>query len=183
MNENNAAAAGDAGTTREIRVAALCINSMGEPEFYWTLVNVTQEDYDNGEHYDACRDAAENEGYDVKRVFDQNDPAAKQLAALAGFFCSTTGEAHPAPLVEAKPAKVVVRISDCDVTDAYADSPIELLVVNFDHERVAVPEHGDGDEFAGTPGSVYLEKVEPLTDLSWFDKLKEIRVGSAKSSG
>lgn len=171
MNHTTTPASSESATM-EIRVGALCINSIGEPEFYWTLVNVTQEAYDNGEHYDACEESAENEGYEVKRVFDERDPAAKQLAELAGFFLSTSTEAHPLALVEDKPTRVVVRVSDGDITDVFADRPVELLQVNFDHDGDELPGHDDNDSWSETSGAVYAETVETMTRPGWFDELK-----------
>ena len=50
-------------------------NGFDGPDFYFCKVECNQEQYDNGEHYDAAKSAAANNGYDSPMVaFDENDP-------------------------------------------------------------------------------------------------------------
>lgn len=56
-----------------------CLNSNGEPDFFFVKVQCTQEQYDNGYHYEAAKDFAEDEGYEAYLVYDQNDPGGKAI--------------------------------------------------------------------------------------------------------
>ena len=68
------------------KVIVLCTNAEGAPEFHSCTPEVTQEQYDNGEHYDLAKENAEDNGYEEPMVaFDENDPAAKQLLKLADW--------------------------------------------------------------------------------------------------
>lgn len=53
------------------------------PDLYFCKVECSQEQYDNGEHYDAAHSAAKKNGYDGSMVaFDENDPPK----AMFGLF-------------------------------------------------------------------------------------------------
>ncbi|WP_018079315.1 hypothetical protein [Thiobacillus denitrificans] len=68
----------------KIKVFVLCKNASGEPIFHAVELEVTQAEYDNGEHYEKAIEDAEEEGYEPPfEAFDQNDPAAKELAGMA----------------------------------------------------------------------------------------------------
>jgi hypothetical protein len=54
-------------------------NSNGESDFYFVKVDCTQEQYDNGEHYSAACDKAEEEGYDAFLAYDENDVGGKAI--------------------------------------------------------------------------------------------------------
>lgn len=45
------------------------------PDLYFCKVECSQEQYDDGEHYDIAKSAAKENGYDEPMVaFDENDP-------------------------------------------------------------------------------------------------------------
>lgn len=49
-----------------------CLNSIGEPDFYFCVVRCSQEQFDEGEHRNIAEAAAENEGYEKPMVtFDE----------------------------------------------------------------------------------------------------------------
>ena len=54
-------------------------NSEGEPELFAFDISATQEQVDNGEHYDRARIKAEAEGYTALTAFDSSDMAGRQL--------------------------------------------------------------------------------------------------------
>ncbi|MBU9200328.1 hypothetical protein KTD31_03040 [Burkholderia multivorans] len=69
------------------KVVVLATNANGEAEFYQTVVEVTEEEYDLGMHYDKAQVSAEAEGYEAPfKCFDQAEQAARQLPALAAWM-------------------------------------------------------------------------------------------------
>ncbi len=62
------------------KVVILCHNSAGEPEFWTCAVEVTDEDIENGRHYELAKENAEYNAYEEPMIaFDADDQAAKQL--------------------------------------------------------------------------------------------------------
>ena len=65
------------------RVAVLCTNANGEPEFHFCTVRCTQNEIKNGLHYDKAEESARDNGFSGQMVaFDTNDAAGKQLGKL-----------------------------------------------------------------------------------------------------
>lgn len=58
---------------KEVKMIVAAVNANGEPDFFFCKVCCNQEEYDNGEHYDAANALAEEEGYEPKLAYDQND--------------------------------------------------------------------------------------------------------------
>ena len=59
-----------------VKTAVACRDSNGIPSLYFSVVECTLEDYDEGEHYIVATWNAELAGYEVPLngiVFDQND--------------------------------------------------------------------------------------------------------------
>lgn len=71
-----------------IRCIVAAINSNGEPDLYFCKVGGTQEQYHEGLHYDTAMEAARNEGYEPKLVYDEYDNAGKAMLVL--FHWDTT---------------------------------------------------------------------------------------------
>jgi hypothetical protein len=70
-----------------IKCLVACTNSNGEPELLHIPVECSQEEYDNGKHYEKAKAAAEDEGYESPVwVADENDP---------GFFVPNPEEELP----------------------------------------------------------------------------------------
>lgn len=62
------------------KVIVLCINSEGAPEFHTCTPAVTQEQLEQGLHYELAKENAADNGYEEPMMaFDENDPAARQL--------------------------------------------------------------------------------------------------------
>ena len=70
-----------------IKVVVLCTNAEGAPEFDTCALQVTQAQYDNGEHYDLAKEYAEDNGYEGPMIaFDANDAAARQLGDVLAWI-------------------------------------------------------------------------------------------------
>lgn len=69
---------------RQERVTVACINAQGSPELYVTEVEVTEDQYALGEHYDLAEANAEAEGYEgrfgVMISFDSSEQATLRQA-------------------------------------------------------------------------------------------------------
>lgn len=62
--------------TKMVRCIVACTNSQGTPELVPVVVECTQAEYDEGDHYDAARDHVTENGYEGDFVvFDENDKA------------------------------------------------------------------------------------------------------------
>ena len=59
-----------------------CINSNGEPDLYFCIVECTEEQYNNGEHYDRANGQCDEDGYDSLLAYDENDSAGKAMLPL-----------------------------------------------------------------------------------------------------
>ncbi len=70
----------------KIKVIVVCINSEDDPEFFWCNVQVTEDEYNLGLHYDRAQEQAEAAGYKVLVSFDQHEHAAKQVPDLFMFL-------------------------------------------------------------------------------------------------
>jgi len=58
----------------KIRCVVSCRACDGTPDFFATTVEVDQDGYDEGEHYELAKEEAEEEGFeDVGIVYDEND--------------------------------------------------------------------------------------------------------------
>jgi len=69
---------------KEIKMMAAVVNASGEPDFFFCKVKCNDDEIDNGEHYDAARALAEEEGYEVRLVYDQMDSGGQ---AIQHIFC------------------------------------------------------------------------------------------------
>ncbi len=65
-----------------IRCIVAATNANGEPDLYFVMVYATEEQINNGEHYEvACAKACE-EGYDAVLAYDERDTAGKAMLPL-----------------------------------------------------------------------------------------------------
>lgn len=70
-----------------IKTFAFVRNASGEPEILCRNLDISQADYEEGNHYEKIEEAATEEGYEFIGAFDQHDPAAgafSNAADLAG---------------------------------------------------------------------------------------------------
>jgi hypothetical protein len=72
-----------------IKCIAAVVNANGESDFYFAIIQCSQEQYDNGQHYSAMCDAAEKEGYEFYLAYDENEPAGKALLPLFHWETAT----------------------------------------------------------------------------------------------
>jgi len=68
-----------------IRVLVSARNVSGEPDFYPCIVYCTQDQYDNGDHYEAARQQAIDEGYDPFLAYDENDTGLQRILHKFGW--------------------------------------------------------------------------------------------------
>jgi hypothetical protein len=63
--------------SKEKKIVVKCAvagnNSNGSPDIFFTKIKVTQEDYDNGKHYELALEDADSTSFDGQTVFDEND--------------------------------------------------------------------------------------------------------------
>lgn len=62
-----------------IKVFALVRNTGGEPDILSRDLEVSQDEYDNGDHYEKIEEIVTEEGYEFIGAFDQYDPAASRI--------------------------------------------------------------------------------------------------------
>lgn len=67
---------------RIIRCAVAAINSGGEPDLYFVKVKATEEQVSSGVHYQAAKEAAEEDGYEAFLAYDEDDYAGGQMMEL-----------------------------------------------------------------------------------------------------
>lgn len=76
-----------------VKVVVLCTNSNGSPEFHTCAIECSQEDVDNGSHYDRAKENASWNGFqEPMMAFDANDEAAKQFLSIYGWI---SRDIHP----------------------------------------------------------------------------------------
>lgn len=73
-------------TLDTVKVAVLCHNSNGAPEFFTVALSLTAEERNDGVHYEKALDAASDAGFDPVMCFDADDTARHQLTNLADWF-------------------------------------------------------------------------------------------------
>ena len=73
---------------KSIKVIVLCHNASGEPEFHSCTIDVSEDQYDNGEHYDLAKENAVYNGFMPLHAFDAQDRAASQLADLSVWIAA-----------------------------------------------------------------------------------------------
>lgn len=87
------------GVEVKVRCFVLGKNASGQPEFVHSEQSLSQEDYNDGKHYQMAREQAYSAGFEVESVFDEHDPAAKQLFAMEMFRHDTPPDAFIAKVL------------------------------------------------------------------------------------
>ena len=64
-----------------IPVIVVAENSEGAPELVRCDIQVTHDQYENGDHYDMAKSEVEDNGYSALAVFDYFDPAYRDMVA------------------------------------------------------------------------------------------------------
>lgn len=65
-----------------IKCIVAATNSNGEPDLYFVTVNATEEQIENGRHYDAAKAHAEQAGYEPALCYDEECSAGKAMLPL-----------------------------------------------------------------------------------------------------
>lgn len=72
---------------KAVKVVVAAVNANGEPDLFFTEVNVTPEMLSNGDHYELAKDVAIDEGYEEPMLaFDASDSAAHRLIKAVEWF-------------------------------------------------------------------------------------------------
>jgi hypothetical protein len=76
-----------------------CIVACQDKDLFFVKVDCTQDEYDNGQHYEAAEEAAVNEGLEPAIVFDENDPGGRAMLDLFEWQSASVvqceGDAEP----------------------------------------------------------------------------------------
>ena len=104
-----------------IKVAVLCINKSGDREFFYSSPEVTQEEYDSGDHYDLAIEAAEDQGLEAIKPFDEKDYAAHQLQELAAWMATDDPENTSDPVE----TLLETTARDWRLSDSHTESEME----------------------------------------------------------
>ena len=67
---------------KQIKCIVACVNSNGDPDLYFTIVECTQNQIDTGVHYDRARGQCEEDGYEAYLVYDEECDAGKSMLPL-----------------------------------------------------------------------------------------------------
>lgn len=87
---------------KNCNVVVMCRNAEGAPDFHTCGCAVTQEEYDEGMHYDmAMKNATDNGFENVCMAFDASDSAAQQMRQIAQFICPSDDIAVPRHILAA----------------------------------------------------------------------------------
>lgn len=111
---------------RNIKVAVLATDSSGSPTFVTTEIQVTEEEYDNGAHYQRAKDYAYELEYEGPMfAFDSNDYASRQFSEMASFFeLNQASEVVASPsTTQAEPEKTITVVVGAYGTSDNGDAP------------------------------------------------------------
>lgn len=67
-----------------------CTNANGESDFFFCIVEGSQEQIDNGDHYDTAKDYAVESGYEGEMVVFDEDDGPKFLFGHFAWKSATT---------------------------------------------------------------------------------------------
>lgn len=70
--------------TKKIKVAVVAINANGVPDFFRCVIECSQAEIDNGDHYDKAMKLAEDANYEPRLAIDEHDSAWSMLKPLEG---------------------------------------------------------------------------------------------------
>lgn len=80
-----------AAEVRNFKVFQAVEDSNGQPDFFFCKVRCTQEDFDNGEHFDIVSRKAEEQGYSpFPLYYDENCPAGRAMMHLFEWDTAST---------------------------------------------------------------------------------------------
>lgn len=75
---------------KTIKCVVCAMNANGQPDLYFVRVNGTQEQFDEGQHYEAAENDADAQDYEPKLVYDETDPYSFELLSICPNWRRTT---------------------------------------------------------------------------------------------
>ena len=88
---------------RKITIVSACMNADGAPDFGLTQVEVTQEEAENGNHYDLAEAQLVENGYEEPMVhFDEDEAPAFLHAAVRRYLGISPADAAPSVIVHSE---------------------------------------------------------------------------------
>jgi hypothetical protein len=64
---------------RGVEMGVMAQNANGAPEVFFCRIHCSEQDRDNGEHYERAKQLARDAGYEPMLAFDESDPAWAQI--------------------------------------------------------------------------------------------------------
>lgn len=83
--------------TMNIKCIVAATNSNGDPDLFFVIVSCTQEQQEEGEHYEVAKGAAEKQGYEPYLAYDENDSAGRAMLPLFAWESASVVEIPPKP--------------------------------------------------------------------------------------
>lgn len=128
-------------TILTLRCVVAAMNPNGRPDLFFVKVRCTQEQYDEGEHYEAAQRRAGFEGYDASSVvFDEEDDAGKPLMPLFEWTSASIielGESRVAKNLSLEEARQCVRNKFLAIHDADSSADFDQWQICDDDRVVA----------------------------------------------
>jgi hypothetical protein len=75
---------------KKIKCVVSVVDSNGSPDFHFVIVECTEEQYNNDEHYDAAKNDAADIGYEPYLAYDEFDNAGKAMLSLFNWETANT---------------------------------------------------------------------------------------------
>ena len=141
---------------QDMRVAVLCRNANGEPEFVWVLVRASRDVYERGEHYEIAEEVAQDRGYDPEFSFDEHDAAAGQLPELVKRFAQF---GKPPEANGFKPCLVACLCEDSAGVPTFVVADVTLRREAYD----------DGDHYEECEGKAQDQRMRPMLSFDHVD--------------
>ncbi len=74
---------------KELKMIVAAVNAAGEPDFFFCKVNCSESEIDDGEHYEAARTLADEEGFETRLVFDERDSGGRAILDVFEWASAT----------------------------------------------------------------------------------------------
>ena len=73
-----------------VRCMVAAVNSNGDADFYFVKVDLSEDQYNLGEHYDVAENEAIKEDYEPNLTFDEFESAGKAIVEHFEWDTATT---------------------------------------------------------------------------------------------
>lgn len=120
----------------EIKCIVAGLAADGTPDFFFVKVKCTTTQYDNGEHYEAAKKAAEAEGYEPRLAYDENDYGGQ--AIVEHFEWNTASVVSILSKPDAAPDpqhKIFVVVSGGVVNQVYGPKGADYVIIDEDERE------------------------------------------------